>query len=264
VRGLGEGFVDARGSARDSISGLITTGLANTPAARRGYNPMTDPNIMGTLQAIANNFTSLPAASGGASGVGPDEMQRISAGATIALRDGFTEEQDGGGVVVAKGGVFDITVAADGSLGDVTRAGGELASSVRAARLRSVSMRTDAVTLTKDGEPVIKLNRFRVDRGGLVTVEDLELLGRARRAADTESALKLLVGMVAYGGRGAPPEMAARLAARDAEAQIVPGLTRRKVEETLTAAVAKLLTENATVVPGLNLAEALDVARPSN
>lgn len=258
VRGLGEGFIDATATARQSVTDLITGGLRGTAAARPGYNPMTDPNIMATLNAIASNFTSLPTAVGGGASVTPNDMMRASAGATLALRDGFRREQGGAGVVAAPGGVFDVDVASDGSLGAIAR-GGDLAGGARAAQLRSVTISTDALQVTKDGAPVIQLKRVRVDRGGHVTVEDLELLGSARRASDIESALRLLGGMVYYGGRGAPPQLAANLAARNAQAEIVPGLTRQKVEEGLTAAVHKLLTDNANAVPGLNLAEVFAV-----
>lgn len=257
VRGLGEGFVDQTGTARSSVTSLITGGLRGTAAARPGYDPLGDRDIMGTLNAIASNFASLPSA-GGAGGVTTDDMLRASAGATVALRNGISQVHDGAGVEAQAGVPFDITVSGDGSLGAIAR-GGDLAGSARAAAIRSVSIATEGLVITKDGEPVIRLKRVRVDRGGAVTAEDLELLGRAQRAADTESALRLLGGLLYYGAQGAPPALATNLAARNAQAEIVPGLTRAKVEQGLTAAVHQFLTENANAVPGLNLAEILGV-----
>lgn len=257
VRGLGEGFVDCTGTARESVTSLIAGGLRGTAASRPGYDPMGDPNIMGTLNAIASNFSSLPS-SGEGGGVTTDDMLQASAGATIALKDGFSRAEDGSGVVAAPGATFDITVAGDGSLGAIAR-GGNLAGGARAAAIQSVSIATDGLKITKDGEDVIGLRRVRVDRGGVVTAEDLELLGKARRAADTESALRLLGGLLYYRAQGAPPGLAVNLAARHADAEIVPGLSRAKVERALTAAVHTLLTENANAVPGLNLAEIFGV-----
>lgn len=257
-RGLGEGFIDATDTARRSVTDLIAGGLRGTAAGRPGYNPLTDTDIMATLNAIASNFTSLPSAGGG--GVTTNDMLRASAGATLALRDGFRQDQGGAGVEAAQGAIFNVSVAGDGSLGAIAR-GGDAAASARAAQIRSVSISSDSLNVTKGGQAVIKLKRVRVDRGGQVSVEDLELLGSARRASDIESALRLLGGMLYYGAQGAPDQLAVNLAARHAQAEIVPGLTRSMVEEGLTAAVHKLLTENANAVPGLNLAEIFDVRR---
>ena len=79
----GWGFLNYMPETRAAITALIQHGVAGTPAATHGYNPMTDPNLMHTLQALAAPFTSLPAAPGAAAGVGTAELASVSAGGTF-------------------------------------------------------------------------------------------------------------------------------------------------------------------------------------
>jgi hypothetical protein len=95
----------------------------------------------------------------------------------------------------------------------------------------------------------------RIDRGGTVEAEKLRLKGSLEEAADMESLVRVLAGAVSFAGQGVPAETALRLAASspNAKAELVPGLTRMKLESILTEGIQQLVRDNAGAIPGIDL-----------
>src|SRR3990170_1398447 len=94
VEGWGEGFIDFTGTARGELADLVTSALAGTPAGTKGYNPVEDPDPMGTVRAVRESFNRLP--STGTSDVSVADIGDVSAGVRLATRDAFHYETGGG------------------------------------------------------------------------------------------------------------------------------------------------------------------------
>lgn len=260
VRGMGEGFVDLTGRARTEITGLIDRGIAGTKMAEKGYDPFKDEQVMQTLGAIKANFESLPDAGGGGEAVGAAELTRPSLSATLKMQSGFSQESGGAGVTIPAGGQFSADVVGAGNLAALlaARTPGQAAQAVP---ISAIHLRSDAIELTKGGDPVAKLEAIEIARGGQVTLQRFTLLGSGRTAAGFETLVRLLVGAAQAAQHGAPPALGVGLAAQrgDLEPRFVQGLSRELIEQGLTDAVRTLVTENRNAIPGLDLAAALGI-----
>jgi hypothetical protein len=124
-----------------------------------------------------------------------------------------------------------------------------------AAGIQSVSVRSEAIELVRNGQPIAKLQNLRVNRGGQVTLERFELLGGLGAGAGVESLLRLLVGVAAMAERGVPPQLGAHatVASGQAEPELARGFSRQMIEDGLSTAVRNLLRDNRGAVPGLDL-----------
>jgi hypothetical protein len=257
----GWGFLDYRNVVRDSVTDTITKGLAGTPAAARGYNPMADPNPLVTLQAVKTQFISLPS-SPGAVPLMPNELGRAAAGGTFASRTVIDQGSGDGSVHIDAGGSVSISIQGDGSAGDIM-AGATLQAQADAARIRSIQISSQAIQILKGGAPVARLDECTIERGGTVRIQRLKLLGSAQTASSVESLLRLLVGMAAAHGQGAPDQLAFAIGASNSEATIVPGFTAAELERRLSDAVRQLVRDNATAIPGIDLMQVFGVAGAS-
>jgi len=260
VSGMGEGFIDLTGRAKTEISGLIDRAIAGTAMAERGYDPFSDDQVMQTLGAIKANFESLPDAGGGGEAVGAAELTRPSLSATMRMRSAFTQESGGAGVSVPAGGEFTAEVEGAGNLGALlaARTPGQAATAVP---ISAIHLRSDAIVLTKGGDPVAQLEAIDIARGGQVSLRRFTLLGSGRTAAGVETLIRLLAGMAQAAQHGAPPQLGAGLAAQrgDLEPRFVEGLSRDLIEQGLTDAVRSLVIGNRDAIPGVDLAAALGI-----
>jgi len=251
----GTGF-DCTATGREKVVDLITRAIAGSPMARPGYNPMTDRALMSTLMRVKANFDSLPEAGGGGGGeaIAPTEISRPTIGATLAMRTPFFQASDGAGVRIAAGGQFDVSIAGSGNLARILAAGNPQAAAM-AAGINSVSVRSEAIELIKDGEAIAKLKSLRIAPGGAVTVQNFEMLGGLGTGAGIESLFRLIAGGVALAQGGVPLEVGMEATARSgrAEPEIVRGMSRTMIETGLSNAVRGLLRENRNAVPGIDL-----------
>lgn len=261
VRGMGEGFIDLTGRASDEVTKLIDGAIAGTAMAEPGYDPFSDDRILSTLGAIKANFESLPAAAGGGGdAVDAAELTRPTLSATLAMTAAFEQQANGAGVRVPAGGRFSAEVVGDGNLGALLSARGP-GEAAQAVPISAIHLRSDAIELTKGGDPVARLDHIQVARGGQVTLSRFTLLGSGRTAAGFETLVRLLVGAAQAVDRGAPPQLGVAAAAQrgDLEPRFVQGLSRSMIEEGLTTAVRQLVTDNRAAIPGVDLATALGV-----
>lgn len=248
----GVGF-DCTATGRETVVDMVRRGIAGTPMARPGYNPMTDRDLMGTVMRVKANFDSLPQ-SGGRPGVGAADISQPTIGATLAMRTPFFQAGDGAGVRIAAGGQLDVSVNGTGNLAQILAAGNPQAAAM-AAGIRDVTVRSEAIELLKDGEAVAKLQSLRIAPGGAVSLQQFEMLGGLGAGAGFESLLRLLAGGVALAGQGVPLEAGVEITARSgrAEPEIVRGMSRQMIEQGLTAAVQTLLRDNRNAIPGIDL-----------
>jgi len=209
------------------------------------------PNGAGKSTTVRMLCTLLSPTSGEASVAGFDVVKhpgqvRLRIG--VALQDVALDPKQTG-LVVAPGAVFDISIESAGSL-----AGGNLDS------MKKLTLSTGGVTLQSKGTPAVKLTRLRVNRGGTVTLEAFELLGGVKDAADIEQLGRMLGTMIGLGAAGVPDRAALDAAAgTNPKAELVEGLTKGMIEKQFTAAVQKLIRDNAAAIPGVDLLKATGV-----
>ena len=260
VSGMGEGFIDLTGRASTEITKLIDQGIAGTKMAEKGYDPFNDQQVMQTLGAIKANFESLPDAGGGGRAVGAAELTRPSLAATLKMKGAFNQESGGAGVRIPAGGEFTANIIGAGNLAALlaARTPGQAAQAVP---ISAIHLNSEAIDLTKGGDPIAKLQSIDIARGGQVTLGRFTLLGSGQTAAGFETLFRALVAVVGAAAQGAPPELGVAVAAQrgDLEPQFVQGISKKLIEDGLTAAVRKLVTENRNAIPGVDLAAALGI-----
>jgi hypothetical protein len=87
----------------------------------------------------------------------------------------------------------------------------------------------------------------------------MEPLGLAADLAGVESVLRLFGGAIGLSAQGAPDGLAIALAAQDSKAEIIPGMTRKMIEDALTPAVQAMVRQHAGSLPGIDLGTALGI-----
>lgn len=225
--------------ARGVLTGKVTTVLAGTRMAAAGYDPVSDPDIMGTLGQIKSNFAGM--GSGGGGGITAKEITGVAA--TVNLNIGTPIHQGtAAGAIEISGGVS-LTARFKGSAADVAGS----------PEIDSIFVSGDSIVVQKDGKDVAQILNATIGKGGAVTIGGLKLLGSAKTAAGVESFFKLLIvaGELSQGG----PEDRLALADKEVnlEAEIVPGLTRHMIQDALTQAIRDLISKYSTAIPGVDL-----------
>jgi hypothetical protein len=111
-----------------------------------------------------------------------------------------------------------------------------------------------AITVRSDGQDVARLEQLTMTYGGAVTINRMTLLGSAATAAGVESAGRLMALLLLL-GEGTPSDRLAVGSAQmpDLDAQIVPGLARRQIEQGLRAALRNFILEHPDLIPGVDL-----------
>jgi hypothetical protein len=256
VSGVTEGLIDFSDDARKEIRALLEAGLAGTAMGAPGYDPMGDAAVLATLEAIAGNFQKQP--SSGTSDVSIADLGSPTAEVSIALKIPFVHESDGAGLSLPEGSVLVVSVSGSGKVAKIFAAG-STAEGIRAAKLESIRISSDSLSIVHGGKPVASLDRVRIDRGGAVALERMRLFGSLEEAASIESLLRVVASATGLADAGVPLEQGIPVAATspDAEAQIVPGLVRGKIEAALAEGVRKLVSEYRSAIPGLDLEEIL-------
>jgi hypothetical protein len=254
----GDGVFDARDTARTEISNTLRDVLAGTPLATRGYDPLHDPDIVGTAQAIARNWARRPAdpsSHGGAS-----DLHRISGAVTVSATSQVDVPAGPAMVRVQGGSPITIAVQGSGSAADLARAASPQATA-DAAGFESATVTSQGIVILSDGQPVVRLTEVVLHSGGRVEVTRFELMGTPRDLSAIESVLGLLFGAAQFHEVGVSDRAALELAhARgDDRARFIPGLSRQMLENGISGALQQLVNEH-PVVGGVDLRRSLGMS----
>ncbi|MBP6629374.1 MAG: hypothetical protein KA297_08080 [Kofleriaceae bacterium] len=259
VRDGGTGVVSSVDAVGQTIIEHLTNGIAGTPLAKPGYAPMQDPDLRHTLDAVISQFNRAFTSKGGGGkpSVGADELRDVSAGATFALRGGASFVDKGTGLDLAPGAAVSIDIDGGNSVGGLLASAGDVKTAASAAQVRAVRLRTEGMMVYAEGAPVARIHGLRIARGGALSIapNDLELLGKAAEARQTESGLAGLVSALALAvGR---PDVADGAYRHAQHPTMVSGMARAKIEKELAANVIRLLRDNRHAVGGVDLVEVL-------
>jgi len=236
-------------TVEETIRNELYALLKGTAFEKAGYDPFADKALAKHLDEFKTKLSS----GGGKTDddqVGAADLSGFRVGAKLKLPGGFSQlDAKQTGLVVAPGAVFDMSIESAGSI-----AGGNLDS------MKKLTLSTGGVALQSKGTQAVKLTRLRVNRGGSVTLEAFELLGGVKDAADIEQLGRMLGTMIGLGAAGVPDRAALDAAAgTNPKAELVEGLTKGMIEKQFTAAVQKLIRDNATAIPGVDLLKATGV-----
>jgi hypothetical protein len=257
--GLGSGMISIKDKIVESITSKLDTVVAGSPLAKPGYEPTQDPDLGGTLDKVMAGFNSLftaDAEPGKKPVLGPSELTDASAGATVTTKGGGQFMQDGNGLSIAPGSELAIAVDGAGNLHDLMDAHtpGEAAT---AAHVRGVRLNASNMEVIAKGKPIARISSMHLSPGGAITVDGMELLGKARDAQATEAGLSFLVALIAIAGRDG--NHAGQVLENARDPKIVDGVTRQMIEKSFTETVHKMVLQYRAAVPGMDLAKILGI-----
>jgi hypothetical protein len=258
--GGGIGMIPLKGMIADKVTHMISEATQGTKLGAH-YDPTHDPDLKGTLDRVVQGFQKLfhsdeHAGPTQKAPINPNEMKHVSAGATVALRGGAKFLKDGTGIELAAGAPLSISVDGAGDVGHLAQSH-DAQSAVDALNVQAVHLSTEGLTVIAKGKPVAKISGITLARGGKVTIDSLTPLGKLAKAEAAESGLSLLFALIAArGGDGQAAGAAYQNAQRPV---VVDGVSRAMIEQTFTETVHKMIVENRTAVPGLDLARALGI-----
>lgn len=258
--GGGIGVVPVKGMVSDKITHMIAQATAGTPLGKH-YDPTRDPDLQGTLDKIVAGFTNLfhtedPAAAPGKSPIAPDEMKRVSAGATVALKGPIQFMKDGTGITLDGGAPITIGVEGAGDIGALSQNLHDPQRAADALDVQAVRLSTEGLTVMAKGKPVAKLSALTLARGGKITIDQMQPLGKLADAEAMEAGVSLLAALAALHGGG--DASFANGAYQNAQRpQVVDGVSRAMIEKQFTDTIHKLILQYRDAVPGLDLAKAL-------
>lgn len=266
--GLGSGMISITEQLESKITNVIAQGVAGTPLARPGYQPTEDSNLAGTLDRVVHGFAHLFDDDKDGDGQ-PDhgdkkkkpalearEIGQVSAGATVTTKGGGSFMKDGCGCELTPGSDLTMTVEGGGNLHDVMGSKSP-AEAAQAAAVQAVRLNATGMKVVSKGKPVAQISAMTLHHGGKVTIDSMQLLGKARDARATEAGLSLLVGLIAMAGRDGNAAGGALNNAHNP--QIVDGVARSLIEKTFTETVHDMLIQYRSAVPGVDLAKVLGI-----
>lgn len=229
--------------ARTALTGKVTSLLAGTRVAAGSYDPVNDPDIMGTLGQIKSNFAGMGSGgSGGAGGITAADIDDIAATVNLVIGTPIHQGTPQGAINIS--GAVSLTARLRGNAGSLSQGG---------PVVESVHVSGDSIMVQKDGEDVAQIHDASMANGGSVTIGRMTLLGAAKTAGGVESTVKLFA-LLAELGQGSPEDrLAVSNAQPNLEAEIVPGLTRHTIQDALTQALRELIRHYATAIPGYDL-----------
>src|SRR3569623_2049910 len=243
--GGGIGVIPFKCTVAKQVTDMIEGASSGTKLAGHGYDPTRDPDLQGTLNRVMMGFTKLFAGKAGdhatdqKAPIAPEQMTRVSAGATVALKAGASFVKDGAG-----------------DLGHVMK-GEDAQGTIDAMNVQAVHLSTDGLEVVAKGQPVAKLNSLTLSRGGKITIDDMTPLGKLAKAEAGESGLSLLVALLAL--RGGDANAAGGAYQNAQHPAVVDGVSRAMIEQTFTDTIHKMILQYRTAVPGIDLAKSLGI-----
>jgi hypothetical protein len=265
VGGLGSGMISVAGRVRNKVSGMLTKAVGHTKPFTGKYDPMQDQDLQGTLNSVLAGFEEMFAEGGGdkkgkdaEAPVKPEEMTRVSAGATVAARAPQLFAQGGSGLSIEGGAPISIDVDGAGNVKQLADAAktGDPQREANAANVQSVHVSSQGLIVQVKGKPVARIEEITLSRGGKITIDRMEPLGKLKDAELTESGLSLLAALVALHGGSSSTNDLYNNAQHPA---VVDGVSRGMIEKEFTDMVHKLILDYRGIVPGLDLATSLGI-----
>ena len=127
-----------------------------------------------------------------------------------------------------------------------------------ALNVQAVHLSTEGLTVLAKGKPVAKISSLTLARGGKVSIDQMQPLGKLAKAEAAEAGFSLLFALIAA---GAHDGQAANGAYQNANRpQVVDGISRAMIEQTFTDTVHKMILQYRDAVPGLDLAKSLGIS----
>jgi hypothetical protein len=239
--------IGAKGFVEDAIREYVGKLVAGTPLAARGYNPLTDPNVRGTMEALQANAGSAGGSSSGPAPLGLEDLGQITPTATIALREEIVQGTPEGGVRIPAGTSITLYAGLAGTAQDLASGG--------LGAIEYISLSSPGIELRSGDSPVALLQELKLSHGGGVDVQRFQPLGKLKDAATMESGLRALVallqvGAAQRGGYSGPIHT-------NVNPDIVEGVAESQLEKALGAAVRGVVDQHHDAIPGLDLRAAL-------
>jgi hypothetical protein len=237
----------AMGATEGKVREFILGAVAGTKVGAGAYNPMTDPDPMGSLHAIQANLSK----TGGSAPppVAMGDVSHVTPMATIATRQEVVQGTEKGGIRIPAGTALEILVELGGSAQDLMTGGVQ--------RVTQVMLDTQGIELTSKGAPIAKLQQLVIANGGQVTVNRFEALGALRDAETSETGLRALVQLaqIALMREGHP----AGPLVTNMNPDVIDSVATSELNKALTSALHSVIESNATAIPGVNLMSVLGV-----
>lgn len=235
------------GTARSQITGFFTGLLAGSRMAAAGYDPLADPDLMGTLDRIRANFLAAPSSGGNVTAA---DVSNVTLFAEATVRGPVRAGAGDGSVSI------DGTVRVAAQLQGTGTTLGADATAGRSPRVQRLTLSGGSIIVRSGNDDIAQLHQIGLAFGGEVAIERMTLLGRAADFANAESGLRVL-GLLLLLGAGTPSDRLALSQAElpDLNAQLVPGLTRAMIQQALTRALVQFIRQNSGLFPGVDLAE---------
>lgn len=261
--GLGSGAISIADTISDKLIDAMQQGIAGTPIAQPGYAPTHDADLRGTLSQVIAGFRRLFSGDKNGDGVRDDprkspvltrqDLQQVSAGATVGLRAGGSFLKNGSGLEIAPGSELSMAIDSGSSMADLQGIRSPVGA-LAAAEIRTVRVTASGMEVIARGQPIARISAMKLHHGGGVTIDQMELLGVARDARIAESGVSLLISMMALASGSAGAGEAMRNA-RDPH--LVDGAVRATMEKQFTETVHRMVLQYRSAVPGIDLARAL-------
>ena len=260
--GLGSGMWSIKDNVAEKITGMLEKGIQGSPLAQPGYDPTQDANLQGTLQSVETHFQALFAGDANEdkkkdskAPIDANEVNNVSAGGTVTLKEGGKFMQDGTGLQIDPGSDVSLDAIGAGNVKDVSSAGSAQGAAEQ-AKLTSLRLGASGLTVMTGGKPIAKISSMEVLPGGAVKIDQMELLGKAQKAQAGEAGLSLLVGLLALYAH----DPAANGALQNAQdPKLVDGVSRKLMEDTFSQQVKKMVLQYRTAVPGMDIAKLLGI-----
>lgn len=239
----------AKGFVDDAIREYVASLVAGTKLGRPGYDPLTDPDVMGTLQSLQGRASAGSAAPGEQSPLSLQDLGEITPMVTVSLRSDISQGTAEGSVFIPAGTSITLYAALAGSAQDLAQGGLQ--------SVRYLSLSSPGIELRQDGAPVALLQDLRLSNGGGVEVSRFQPLGRVKEAADVESGLRALVALLQVGaatqaGYRGPIHT-------NLSPDIVNGVAEGELERALSGAIRGVIDQHSTAIPGVDLRSLLGI-----
>jgi hypothetical protein len=239
--------VGAKGFVEDGIREYVGKLVAGTPMGARGYNPLTDPDVRGTMAALQANAGSAGGSSSGPAPLGLSDLGQITPTATISLREEILQGTSEGGVRIPAGTSITLYAGLAGTAQDLASGG--------LGAIEYISLSSPGIELRSGDSPVALLQELKLSHGGAVDVQRFQPLGKLADAATVESGLRALVSLVQIGAAqrgGYTGPISTNI-----NPDVVEGVAESQLEKALGAAIRGVVDQHHDAIPGLDLRTAL-------
>ena len=224
---------------RSGITAFWTSIIRGTRVQNRGYNPLTDPDLGGTVSQLRANFAVRPSTGGGLT---PRDITGANLSAEINLRAPIQYGDSNGRVRLS--GNFRLNLQFQGSGSDIQQN----------PLLERLSIIGGSIIVTQGGADVARIQSVYLRPGGRIEIGNITLLGQAQDVAEGETLARALWLILILSG-GSPDDRPA-LAGRNPHLE--PELTTAGVSGMISTgfrnALIQLIRENRTSVTDVDLA----------